>query len=104
MRQRMRRDFRIVRRTDKDLTDLANMFNPILQGWINYYGRFHRSSLQWVFAAFDWALSTWVMRKFKRFKGRRVRANDWLRVVAQRQPLLFAHWAAGLNFWVARAV
>ena len=30
------RSWRINRRSDKTLTDLARMFNPIVQGWINY--------------------------------------------------------------------
>ena len=32
LRQTMRREWRIRRRTDKDLTDLANMFNPTIGG------------------------------------------------------------------------
>jgi len=38
IRQTMRRSWRIRRRTDKSLNDLANMFNPELRGWICYYG------------------------------------------------------------------
>ena len=30
---------------DKDLDDLARMFNPYIRGWINYYGRFYQSEL-----------------------------------------------------------
>ncbi len=26
---------------DKELSDLSNMFGPVLRGWANYYGRFH---------------------------------------------------------------
>jgi len=69
MRQEMRRNWKISRRTDKDLTDLANMFNPILRGWISYYGAFYRSALSRVFRPLDAALVTWVMRKYKRFRG-----------------------------------
>ena len=29
-------------RSDKSLGDLALMFNSVVQGWINYYGRFYR--------------------------------------------------------------
>jgi RNA-directed DNA polymerase len=39
------RSWHIVRRSDKSLTDLARMFNSIVQGWINYYGRFYKSML-----------------------------------------------------------
>jgi RNA-directed DNA polymerase len=30
------RSWHIARRSDKSLEDLARMFNPIVQGWINY--------------------------------------------------------------------
>jgi RNA-directed DNA polymerase len=93
MRQLMRRNWRIPRRTDKDLTDLANMFNPVLRGWISYYGAFYRSALNRVFRPLDDALVRWVMRKYKRYRGHRTRASEWLERVAQRQPGLFAHWA-----------
>ncbi len=42
-RKRMRREVRRWRlhlRPDKTISDLARIFNPIIQGWINYYGRF----------------------------------------------------------------
>ena len=32
-------------RSDKHLEDLARMFNPIIRGWISYYGRFYKSAL-----------------------------------------------------------
>ncbi len=93
MRRTMRRHWRIARRTDKDLTDLANMFNPILRSWIAYYGRFYRSALAPVFRPLDYALVRWSMRKYKkRLAGHQRRAAHWLQAVARRDPELFAHW------------
>ncbi|MCA1682156.1 MAG: hypothetical protein LC700_03340, partial [Actinobacteria bacterium] len=34
---RKMRSWHIAKRSDKSLDDLARMFNPIVQGWINYY-------------------------------------------------------------------
>jgi RNA-directed DNA polymerase len=48
MRQTMRR-WRLHLRSDKALDDLARMWNPVLRGWINYYGRFYKSALNPVF-------------------------------------------------------
>jgi RNA-directed DNA polymerase len=31
-------------RSDKTLTDLAKMFNPYAQGWVNYYERYYKSA------------------------------------------------------------
>lgn len=92
IRQTMRREWRVRCRTDKDLTDLANMFNPILRGWINYYGTFYRSALYAVFRPLDRALVKWAARKYKRLRGHRRRANHWLVAVARHDPQLFAHW------------
>jgi RNA-directed DNA polymerase len=93
MRRTMRRNWRIARRTDKDLTDLANMFNPTLRSWIAYYGRFYRSALVSVFDPLDYALVRWSMRKYKkRFGGHQRRASRWLKSIARRDPGLFAHW------------
>ena len=47
MRRTMRRHWRIARRTDKDLTDLARMFNPTMRSWIAYYGRFEATPFPW---------------------------------------------------------
>ena len=34
IRQEMHRSWRLPRRPDKALTDLAHMFNPVIRGWI----------------------------------------------------------------------
>src|SRR5947208_8524707 len=39
------RSWRINRRSDKSLDELAQFFNKVVQGWINYYGRFYKSGL-----------------------------------------------------------
>jgi len=94
MRQTMRRNWRIARRTDKSLSDLANMFNPTMRGWIAYYGRFHGSALEPVFRPLNYALVRWAQRKYKkRFKGHQWRTWQWLLKAARRDPRLFAHWA-----------
>lgn len=92
MRQTMRRNWKICRHVSKTLMDLANMFNPVIRGWINYYGAFCRSELIQVFRPLQHALVTWAMRKYKRFRGHRTRAARWLQRVVERQPNLFAHW------------
>jgi RNA-directed DNA polymerase len=92
IRQEMRRSWRLPRRTDKDLTDLAHMFNPAIRGWIRYFGSYHKSALYPVFRHLNLILSWWAMRKYKQFRGHRRRAEYWLGRIARRQPALFAHW------------
>jgi RNA-directed DNA polymerase len=40
----------------------------------------------------DQHLARWAMHKFKRLRGKYLRAMQWLRKVHQHQPDLFAHW------------
>jgi hypothetical protein len=37
------------------------------------------------------------MRKFKRFKGNRIKAAKFLEGLARKQPTLFAHWKAEIK-------
>ena len=93
MRQTMRRRWRVARRTDLSLTDLAHMFNPTMRSWISYYGRFYRSALTPVFRPLNYALVRWAMRKYKkRLRAHQWRTWQWLEEVARRDPTLFAHW------------
>jgi RNA-directed DNA polymerase len=91
MRQEMRR-WRIPLRSDKAIDDLARMWNAVLRGWIEYFGRFYRSALYPTFRHFNELLTRWAMRKYKRLRGHRRRAEHWLGGIARREPRLFAHW------------
>jgi RNA-directed DNA polymerase len=89
------RSWHLARRSDKALDDLARMFNSIVQGWINYYGRFYKSELLYFLRRLNRHLARWACRKFKRLRRRERRAMAWLAEVARRTPGLFAHWRFG---------
>src|SRR5207253_3803964 len=38
------RSWNLHLRSDKSIEDLSRMFNPIIRGWLQYYGRFYRSA------------------------------------------------------------
>lgn len=86
------RQWKLHRRTDKSLDDLARILNPVLRGWINYYGSFYRSALYQTFKPLNNILAQWATRKYKRLRGHKRRACLWLRCIVQRQPKLFVHW------------
>jgi RNA-directed DNA polymerase len=77
------------------LADLARAINPIVRGWVNYYGRFYRSRLTLLLGRINDYLVRWAIRKHKRLRGRPRRAWRLLARVARREPALFAHWQAG---------
>ena len=39
------RSWNLPKRSDKAIEDLSRMFNPIIRGWLQYYGRYYRSAL-----------------------------------------------------------
>lgn len=91
IRQKVR-GWRLQLRSDKDLEDLARMFNAVIRGWVNYYGAYYKSALYPTLQHIDRKLARWATRKLKRLRRHRRRAEQWLRRIARRQPGLFAHW------------
>jgi RNA-directed DNA polymerase len=96
MRQKTR-SWRLHLRSDKSLEDLSNMFNPILQGWVNYFKHFYKSAMTAVFRHLDEVLVRWAMRKYKRLRRHRRRAAHWLGRIARKEPRLFVHWKMGIR-------
>jgi RNA-directed DNA polymerase len=91
IRREMKR-WRLHLRSAIALDDIARLCNPVVRGWINYYGRFYKSALRPVFRQFNHSLTRWAMRKFKRLRRRPRQAQYWLGRVARRAPQMFAHW------------
>jgi RNA-directed DNA polymerase len=86
------RNWKLQMKSDKELTDLSKMFNPIIRGWISYYGKFYPSALHRPFEILNRRLLSWTRRKYKRFRNHKRQAGQWLRRTAQRNLDLFAHW------------
>jgi RNA-directed DNA polymerase len=91
MRQRVR-GWRVHRRTDLALDELAQWIQPVVRGWVQYYARFYPSALRTALRTLDSFLVRWAQRKYKRLRGHTKRAWGWLMSVRARQPRLFAHW------------
>ncbi|MBU2713774.1 group II intron maturase-specific domain-containing protein [Zooshikella harenae] len=84
-------------RSDLELIDIARLYNPVLQGWLNYYGRYYRSALYPVWRHFNKTLVAWAIRKYKHLKRRKIKVSKILEKIKERQPNLFAHWRAGMT-------
>lgn len=96
IRQEMR-GWKVHLRSDKSLEDISRMFNSVLRGWINYYGKYYKSELYCVFRHFNRTLVRWAMRKYKKLRGHKRRAEYRLGRIAKKQPGLFYHWQIGLK-------
>lgn len=91
MRQRTR-ELNVRNQTHLSLQDISRLHNPVLRGWLAYYGRFHPSALEPVFKHFNQTLIAWAMRKYKRLERHKTRASLFLAAIAKREPYLFVHW------------
>ena len=85
------RDMRIHRRTGLSLDGLAAMINPVVAGWMDYYGRHCRWELYPLLVRVNSYVTRWARNKYKRLRafGRLV---AWWHGIFDRDPELFAQW------------
>jgi group II intron reverse transcriptase/maturase len=91
------RDLKLRHQTQLSLQDMGRKINPLLRGWIGYYGRYAPSALSPMLRYVNQTLVAWAVRKFKRFKGYRTGAGQFLGRLATQRPDLFAHWQLGMT-------
>jgi RNA-directed DNA polymerase len=84
-------------RNNQSLEDLAQLINPVVRGWMNYYGRYYRSKCVQVLRHVNLALAAWARRKYRRFKRRERESLHWLGRIARRDPNLFVLWRLGIR-------
>ena len=85
------RQWRLHMWVRRDLVELATMINPVVVGWMNYYGRFYRSRLTPLLQRINTYLMRWAGKKYKRLRSYR-RFQKWWFGLLDREPELFQHW------------
>ncbi len=85
------RAMRVHRRTDLTPDDLARWLNPIVAGWMQYYGRFYRSVMAPLLQRVSAYLRRWAGKKYRKLRTHR-RFKRWWMGLLNRQPRLFAQW------------
>jgi RNA-directed DNA polymerase len=83
------RQWRLHTRTRLTLGDLAAWINPIVRGWLNYYGRFRPSALYPLLQRINTYLMRWAGKKYKRLRSYK-RFKAWWFGIIEREPTLFA--------------
>ena len=91
------RSWRLHNRTGRDFVDVARDINPIVRGWMNYYGAFNRSAMYPLLQRINAYLIRWIRNKYKRLRAKTKAFRCW-RGIVQRYPRMFAHWK-----WTASA-
>lgn len=89
------RSWHLGRRADMSMADLARWINPIVQGWINYYGRFYKTRLVLFLQRINRYLMHWLNHKYKRRCRSAKRAREALAQISRAYPGWFAHWRFG---------
>lgn len=87
----------ITSKTGISLEEIADITNPIIRGWIQYYGCYNQSALSSIFRHFNRVHVKWAMRKYKKLKGRKRRAYNLIQKININNPNLFAHWKIGMH-------
>jgi RNA-directed DNA polymerase len=85
------RSWRLHLRTGHTFKDLARRINPIVAGWMQYYGAFYRSALSPLLQRINAYLMRWIRKKYKRLRGKKKARECW-QGITRRCPLMFAHW------------
>jgi group II intron reverse transcriptase/maturase len=86
------RSWRLHHRTGHTFGDLARRINPIVRGWMQYYGAFHRSALYPLLSRINAYLVRWIRNKYTRLRAVKKAITCW-RGITERYPRLLAHWA-----------
>ena len=90
------RKLRVRQCTELNLPQLAKWLNPMISGWIAYYGKFRRSALYGMCRHVNKALVRWAMSKYKTLRGHKIKTSKMLEQIAKHHSYLFAHWRQGM--------
>lgn len=90
-------EWRLHLQVSRTIADLARQYNPVVRGWMQYYGQFYPSALYPLLRHLNRALVRWATRKYKKLEHHPRRAEHWLGGVARREPRLFIHWQHGIR-------
>jgi group II intron reverse transcriptase/maturase len=90
-------ELKIERMTFKSVVGIAQRLNSIIQGWINYYGKFRGYELSKVFRLLRIRIVRWARKRYKRYRTSLTKACKWLDRVRIQYPNLFYHWQVGYS-------
>jgi RNA-directed DNA polymerase len=91
-------ELKVEKMTYKSIVGIAQRLNPMIRGWINYYGKFRISMLHKVFRLLNQRLIRWGRKRYKRYKTSINRASKWLQRVQEQYRYLFYHWQFGFIY------
>lgn len=88
-------ELRLISRSFKSIVGIAQKLNPMIRGWVRYYGRYRGYELNRVFHLLRQRLVRWARKRYKRYRTSINRAYHWLERIRVQFPNLFYHWQLG---------
>src|ERR1700690_3258819 len=77
---------------------VARWINPIVRGWMQYYGAFYKIELYPLLYRISAYLVRWIRKKYRRLKTF-AKAHEAGKRITLQYPTLFAHWQWIHGFW-----
>lgn len=90
------RSWNLHRWTGGTMEEIAKKYNPTIQGWLNYYGKFYKSAMHFLWEVMRTRLMQWFRHQHKKMKRRRTKAYEAVERLQREKPRLFAHWQYAL--------
>jgi hypothetical protein len=89
------RDLAIHNWVSCDIHKMASALAPMIRGWMNYYGRYRMSEMQWVFRLLNIRLAKWARKRYhlKTY----AKSYGWLKRMMKWYPHTFVHWTYGFT-------
>ena len=77
------------------MKDIANEYNPVIRGWVNYYGKFGKTEFRKVMMCLNRVIAYWIKKKYKRYARRSVVAAHYRLAAIAETFKPFFHWQEG---------
>jgi RNA-directed DNA polymerase len=92
------KSWRLHTLTGCTMDEIAHAVNPVIRGWMQYYGAFYKTELYPLLYRISSYLVRWIRKKYRRLRKFAKAHEAWKRVTLQ-YPTLFAHWQWIHGFW-----
>jgi RNA-directed DNA polymerase len=73
----------------------ANVLNPKIRGWINYYGKFFKLRMIRIFNYVDGLIQSWITNKYKLTS--KAKTLEEFKRIREETPFMFYHWKFGIK-------
>ena len=88
-------ELEIDRLNFRSIVGVALYLEPLIRGWINYYGKFRITELNPIFLLLRQRLVWWARKRYKRYKTNINKAYCWMDREKKQFPNLFYKWRYG---------